>query len=102
MRRGQNGEEEGKDEGVVENTKDEMQEPGSAEAIPQVGMIGDQRREEGKETPGRIRRNTEERGYGHQKIGRKRSEIVSRIGSESSAAGPYATPINERRDPMEE
>jgi len=102
MRRGQNGEAKGQDEGVVENTKQEMQEPGSAEAIPQIGMINDQRKEEGKETPGRARRNTEERGYGHQKIGRRRSEKVSRLESGSSAPGPYATPMDERGDPMEE
>jgi len=87
-------------QGVVEDTNAEVEEPGSAEAIPQVGMIDNQREEEGKERTG-WRSDIEERGYGHQRDGSTRSEKISKLPSGTSA-GHYLTPKDEKSNPMDE
>ncbi|TVY38554.1 putative membrane protein [Lachnellula occidentalis] len=103
MRRGQDGgeRERNQTQGVVEDTNAEVEEPGGAEEIPQLGMIGEQRREEGKDSGGRKESNTEERGYGHQDLGRRRSVSVSRVRSGNSD-GQHMTPKDEKGDPMDD
>ena len=87
---------------VVEVEGAEMPEPGSAHAIPQTGMIDDQRQDVGKE---RIdgSKDVEARGYGHQGGGRRRSErMVQRVGSYNDVVDQNWTPSVERDNPMED
>jgi aquaglyceroporin related protein len=91
------------EQGVVEDKGAERHEPGSSEVIPQIGMIGDQRQDAGKDAVGE-RRDVEDRGYGHD-AGRRQSQHtapVQRIGSENSVLDRYGTPKDERSNPMEE
>ncbi|TVY85020.1 putative membrane protein [Lachnellula suecica] len=102
MRRGQRASSKGQGEqGVVEDTEVEVQEPGTAEAIPQLGLIDVQRQQAGKERTGRERRNSDERGYAHQQIGKKLNETVSRLGS-GTDADHYVTPMEEKGNPVDE
>lgn len=103
MRRGQDGNERKRNQtqGVVEDTDAEVEEPGGAEAIPELGMIGEQRRMAGKDSGGRKESNTEERGYGHQDLGRGHSDTVSRVRSGNSD-GHYMTPKDEKGNPMDD
>lgn len=103
MRRKSERRDDGKPEahGVVENKDAEVAEPGSAEAIPQVGMINEQRQKAGKERVSNREKNTEERGYGNQKAERRRDDTIAKMRSGSSA-GHDTTPMDERGNPMEE
>ncbi|KFZ25475.1 hypothetical protein V502_00046, partial [Pseudogymnoascus sp. VKM F-4520 (FW-2644)] len=87
---------------VVEVEGAEMPEPGSAHAIPQTGMIDDQRQDVGKERIGGSK-DVEARGYGHQGGGRRRSErMVQRVGSYNDVVDQNWTPSVERDNPMED
>ena len=102
MRRGRRQEDE-YEHTVVEDRGAEKGEPGSAEAIPQVGMIDDQREGEGKQRVENARRPEYERGYGHQGHGTRRSGwTVHTMESENGVVGRYGTPKVEKGDPMEE
>ncbi|KAF7877199.1 hypothetical protein EAF04_000884 [Stromatinia cepivora] len=96
MRRGRNT--------VVENKRAENQEPGDAEAIPQVGMIDDQRKGETKKKSNRLGRNEEDRGYGHQQQeqGRRKSYRSNRQDSENMILDYNGTPLAERDNPMDD
>lgn len=93
---------------VVEKKSAELDAPGSAEAIPQLGMIDEQRQEDGKEPIGEPT-NKDNRGYGHQ-FRRKESRLSSKrtvniaggLASENSLVDRYGTPKDERSNPMEE
>lgn len=92
---------------VVEDMAAEIQEPGTAEAIPQVGMIDDQRADEGMVRISKQPSNRNDgngRGYGHQK--QYRSGDGHDIGlvrsSDYSVMGRYGTPKDERDDPLNE
>lgn len=96
-------------DGVVENMDAEIDAPGSAEAIPQVGMIDEQRQGEGKNPIEEKARTEADRGYGHQlrqgkgKQQSRRSEnIAGRLRSETSVVDRYGTPKDERSNPLEE
>ncbi|KAL2065575.1 hypothetical protein VTL71DRAFT_3245 [Oculimacula yallundae] len=98
MRRGRND----GDQGTVEDPEAEIAGPGSSEAIPQVGMINDQRGENGKAPVGR-RQESSERGYGHQKDPRRNAEMAAqRVGSHGSAANPSISALHEKGNPMED
>jgi aquaglyceroporin related protein len=87
---------------VVEVKEAERQEPGGAEAIPQLGMIYEQRQEAGKDAV-HDGRDVDERGYGHERIPTKTSERSTQIlGSENSVVDRYGTPRDERSNPLEE
>lgn len=96
----------GQEEEVVEDKDAEQEQPGSAEAIPQVGMINDQREDAGLEA--NTSKDTEERGYGHQHEQRQpppeRAESVGAQDSHSqfSTTGQCGTPKEEKGDPMDE
>jgi hypothetical protein len=60
-------------QGAVEDKGAERQEPGSAEVIPQVGMVDDQRAKAGKDAVGE-NRDVRGRGYGHEGVERKQSQ----------------------------
>lgn len=100
MRRKGHGEE------VVEDKHAEQEQPGSAEAIPQVGMINDQREDAGLEsnTP----RDIDERGYGHQLEQRQPPPERAETGGtqhthqQGSPIDQYGTPKEEKGDPMDE
>jgi aquaglyceroporin related protein len=95
MRRGKNGE-------VVEDKDAERQEPGSAEAIPQVGMIDDQKQEAGKGNRAAAP-DIELRGYGNEGVERRRSDVTAqRVMSENSVVDRFGTPEVERSNPLEE
>jgi aquaglyceroporin related protein len=96
MRRGRNG--------VVENKRAENEEPGDAEAIPQVGMIDDQKKYNGKNESSRLGRNEEDRGYGHQQERGKRKSYRSmrRQDSGNTIFDQNGTPLAERNNPLEE
>jgi aquaglyceroporin related protein len=89
---------------AVEDKGAQREEPGSAEAIPQLGMIYDQRDDVGKNNNGE-RKDVEGRGYGHEGLGRRQSERrppIAQIGSENSVVDRFGTPKDERGNPMEE
>ncbi|KAJ8059041.1 hypothetical protein OCU04_012021 [Sclerotinia nivalis] len=96
MRRGRNT--------VVENKLAANGEPGDAEAIPQVGMIDDQRKGETKKKSNRLGRNEEDRGYGHQQQerGRRKSYRSNRQDSENMILDYNGTPLAERDNPMDD
>ncbi|CZT44355.1 related to Putative channel protein, exgression is glucose repressed by Mig1 and Mig2 [Rhynchosporium secalis] len=96
MRRNRDG------KGTVEDAEAEIQGPGSSEAIPQVGMINDQRDDTGKNPVGRQGENSE-RGYGHQKDRRRGAEnTVQRAGSRRSDAYSNISALQEKANPMED
>jgi aquaglyceroporin related protein len=81
---------------VVKNKQAEVEEPGSSEAIPQVGMIKDQRNDAGK--PGMMNEgaNTGYRGYRDQDPAKTKSHpVVPRSRSD------IVTPSEEKADPMD-
>ncbi|KFZ22974.1 hypothetical protein V502_02546, partial [Pseudogymnoascus sp. VKM F-4520 (FW-2644)] len=87
---------------VVEDEGAERPEPGSAHAIPQVGMIDDQRQSVGKERFDGDK-DVGDRGYGHQVGGRIRSErTMQRVGSYNDVVDQNWTPSVERDNPMED
>lgn len=87
---------------VVEDEGAERPEPGSAHAIPQVGMIDDQRQSVGKERFDGDK-DVGDRGYGHQGGGRIRSErTVQRVGSYNDVVHQCWTPSVEKGNPMED
>jgi len=98
-------------EGVLEDKAAEIEEPGNAEVIPQVGMIDDQRQDTGKDPKQTPERPTEERGYGHQREHSKhyskrqqsaRSEHSSiHSGSRQRSFGRYGSPKEEKENPMD-
>ncbi|KAF8855238.1 aquaporin-like protein, partial [Acephala macrosclerotiorum] len=101
-------------DGVVENRGAEIDAPGSAEAIPQLGMIDEQRQEEGKERIESQPQNEEDRSYGHRQRdqrkqrkqdrqeSRRSQNTAVRVGSENSVVDRYGTPKDERSNPLEE
>ncbi|KUJ13824.1 aquaporin-like protein [Mollisia scopiformis] len=96
-------------DGVVENMDAEIDAPGSAEAIPQVGMIDEQRQGEGKNPIEEKARTEADRGYGHQirqgkgrQQSRRSGNIAGRLRSETSVVDRYGTPKDERSNPLEE
>lgn len=96
MRRGRN---EGE---IVEDKGAEREPPGSAEPIPQLGMIGDQRQEAGMDAV-RDGAYAEERGYGHERAERRRSgSTARRVTTENSVVDRFGTPKDERSNPLEE
>ncbi|TVY34930.1 putative membrane protein [Lachnellula subtilissima] len=103
MRRGQDGgaREQNQTQGVVEDTDAEVEEPGGADTIPQLGMIGEQRRMAGKDSGGRKKINPKEHGYGHQELGEGRNDMASRVRSGNSD-GHHMTPKDEKGDPMDD
>ena len=95
MRRGRSNAE----QGTVENPEAEIQEPGSSEAIPQLGMINDQREAVGKDTVGQQERSSE-RGYGHHRT--HTGDTAQKVKSHDSVVDPNFSPLHERGNPMEE
>ncbi|KAF7885531.1 uncharacterized protein EAF02_004040 [Botrytis sinoallii] len=91
-------------QGVVENKDAENAQPGSSEAIPQLGMIDDQRKGQAKKKSNRLGRNEEDRGYGHQQQerGRRQSYRSNRQDSENLILDHNGTPLAERDNPMDE
>jgi aquaglyceroporin related protein len=105
MRRGRG------NEGVLEDKAAEIEEPGNAEPIPQVGLIDDQRLDACKDPKQTLERQTEQRGYGHQRENLKhyskrqpsaRSGHLS-IHSENRqrSFGRYGSPKEEKENPMD-
>ena len=95
------------EQGVYDDKDAELEEPGSAEVIPQVGMIEDQRRDAGKEDSNASDKHNgnglEDRGYGRQNTCRIRNNHVStRTQSERSAVDRYGTPNEEKNNPMDD
>lgn len=88
------------EQGVYEDKDAELEEPGSAEAIPQVGMIEDQRRDAGKEDRANNhgRKSVEDRGYGRQNAGK----VSTRTQSERSVVDRLGTPNEEKNNPMDD
>lgn len=78
---------------AVEDKQAEQQQPGSTEAIPQVGMINEQRENAGKDANEHGSRN----GYG-----KLREEQPRRRPSETSAVERFGTPGDEKGNPMED
>ncbi|KAE8449070.1 hypothetical protein EG329_008658 [Mollisiaceae sp. DMI_Dod_QoI] len=109
MRKGRGAQEK---DGVVEDREAEIDAPGGAEPIPQLGMIDEQRQEEGKEPNENQPANEEARGYGHherdprqqreRRSSRSSQSAVDRITTENSMVDRYGTPKEERNNPMEE
>ena len=92
----------GRDGGLVEDTGAEREAPGSAEQIPQLGMIDDQRQEAGKHV--KDGSSTEGRGYGHEheRVERRTSKrTIPRAASEDKAGNRCETPKDEINNPME-
>ena len=96
MRRGKNGEQ------VVEDKGAAREPPGSAEAIPQIGMIDEQRQEAGKISRDVVL-NTEERGYGHERAERRGDNHTVQVArSENNFVDGFGSPKDERSNPLEE
>lgn len=99
MRRGRRGEE----QGTVEDAEAEIEEPGSSEGIPQVGMIKDQRDNASKEPIAHEERGHRERGYGHQRERRSHTQSsIGRSGSQNSVVDTYTSSLHEKGDPIDD
>ncbi|KAH7333306.1 aquaporin-like protein [Rhexocercosporidium sp. MPI-PUGE-AT-0058] len=98
MRRGRGDDE----QGTVEDAEAEIEEPGSSDVIPQVGMINDQRDDAGKD-PVECRERCSNRGYGHQRSRRPNTEsTVQRAGSRNSVVDTTLSPLNEKSNHLDD
>lgn len=79
---------------VIEDKQAEQEQPGSSEAIPQVGMIEEQRDQSRKGTNEHVAR----KGYGNQRGGPKSHPS----GAGESAVERFGTPGDEKANPMED
>jgi aquaglyceroporin related protein len=96
MRRQQEGAHGSRKPDVVENQQAEVEEPGSSEAIPQVGMINDQRNDAGKSSTRNGGVSSGERGYGNQDPAKMiRHPVAPRSRSD------IVTPCEEKGNPMD-
>lgn len=108
----------GENSDVVEDRKAKIDEPGSSEAIPQVGMIHDQREDAGLQA--KTFDSSRDRGYGNQgrqpapndlsRAGTARTDFSARSGTArtnvSTRPGDpmdqYGSPKEEIHDPMDD
>jgi len=86
-------------QGTVEDTEAEIEEPGDSEAIPQLGMISDQRADVGKDAVGQ-REESRERGYGHHRT--NTGGTAQKVKSNGTVVDPNSSPLYERGNPMEQ
>jgi hypothetical protein len=84
---------------VVEDTEAEVEEPGSSEAIPQVGIINDQRNDAGKSNITNEGADTGERGYCSQELVKSRCNLIA--SKSKSHSNDYGTPYEEKGNPIE-
>lgn len=91
---------------VVEDKAAEHNQPGDAEAIPQVGMIPSQEEDQGqkRKQPAKGSESREERGYGRpQRPAGEQSHIsMPRQESGSLKCLQSGTPLDERNNPLED
>ncbi|KAH7381854.1 aquaglyceroporin-like protein [Cadophora sp. MPI-SDFR-AT-0126] len=99
VRQGMRRDRSGADRETIEDPEAEIEEPGSSEAIPQVGMINGQREDAGKDPVGHRERSSE-RGYGHQRT--NTGSTTQKVRSHDSVVDPHSSLLQERRNPMDE
>lgn len=97
--------------GTLEDEEAEVEQPGSAEVIPQIGLINEQREEAGKEKNSGPDRSIQGRGYGHQPEPKRESATrqfsartqgtATYSDSGQNGIGRYGSPQEEKDNPME-